>query len=305
MEKRSVLIVDDEPEHIQQLERNLEAAGYDIHIANDGYAALTKARVMAPDLIIMDLMIRGLRGVEVKNRLNLEPSTVHIPVIFMTDKISTDAKVMGFNVKAEDVVAKPLNFTELLPRLDSLATRYRDRDQLLVTDPLTGLNNLHVFRRNLSQLFNVAQRYKRPFSLAVADMDGLKPINDNYGHAAGDQALRSFAKCMKQSFRETDILIRYGGDEFVVLFPESDEKDAQLGIDRFRKNVALMSINVGKKNIKLSTSIGLASYNEKFTRPMDLFELADRLMYQEKTAKKATKSALSSSKPKTKPRRKT
>src|SRR5688572_20890286 len=103
MEKRSILIADDELEFVSELERNLSAAGYDIHVARDGYSALTKARVMAPDLILLDLMIGGLRGVEVKNRLNLEPATGQIPVIFLTDKATSDEKIQGFNLKADDV----------------------------------------------------------------------------------------------------------------------------------------------------------------------------------------------------------
>lgn len=291
MDKRSILIADAEHEFVSELEKNLTAAGYDIHVARDGYSALTKARVMAPDLILLDLMIGGLRGVEVKNRLNLEPATVNIPVIFLTDHASSHDKIQGFNLKAEDVVAKPfLNLPELLARLDSLSTRYRERDQALVTDPLTGLNNLHVFKRTLTQLFNVAHRYKRPFSLAVLDLDKLKPINDTYGHTAGDQAIRAVALCMKRSFRETDILIRYGGDEFVIMFPESGEKEAKEGVERFRANIASLTLpSGGKEPIKLSTSIGLAAYDDSMHRPMDLFEKADRFMYEEKSSKKSFK----------------
>jgi diguanylate cyclase (GGDEF)-like protein len=288
MEKRSILIADAEHTFVSELEKNLTAAGYDIHVARDGYSALTKARVVAPDLILLDLMIGGLRGLEVKNRLNLEPATVNIPVIFLTDHATSDDKIQGFNLKAEDVVAKSfLNLPELLARLDSLSTRYRERDQELVTDPLSGLNNLHVFKRTLTQLFNVAHRYKRPFSLAVLDLDDLKPINDNHGHATGDQAIRAVAQCMKRSFRETDILIRYGGDEFVILFPESGEKEAKEGVDRFRANIAALTIPVGaKESIGLATSVGLAAYDDTMRRPMDLFEKADKRMYDEKSAKK-------------------
>jgi diguanylate cyclase (GGDEF)-like protein len=289
MEKRSILIADAEHTFVSELEKNLTAAGYDIHVARDGYSALTKARVIAPDLILMDLMIGGLRGLEVKNRLNLEPSTVNIPVIFLTDRATTDDKIQGFNLKAEDVVAKPfLNLPELLARLDSLSARYRERDQALVTDPLTSLNNLHVFKRTLTQLFNVAHRYKRPFSLAVLDLDDLKPINDTHGHASGDQAIRAVAQCMKRSFRETDILIRYGGDEFVILFPESGEKEAKEGVDRFRANIRALMVPTGKEPVQLSASIGLAAYDDTMRRPMDLFELADKRMYEEKSAKKSS-----------------
>ena len=287
MEKRSILIADDEHETVSELERHLTAAGFDIQIARDGYSALTKARGMAPDLILLDLMIGGLRGVEVKNRLNSESATLDIPVIFLTDKATSDDKILGFNLKAEDVVAEPLNIPELIARIDSLSLRHRERDHALVTDALTGLANYRVFKRSLLQLFNIARRYERPFSLAVIDLDGFKSINDLYGHSSGDRAIQMLAQCMKRSFRETDILIRYGGDEFVTLFPETDDKEAAEGIERFRANLAQLSVPVDTKtNRSLSVSIGLASFNKDMHRPIELFEMADKRMYAEKAAHK-------------------
>lgn len=287
MAKRSILIADDEHETVSELEQHLSAAGFDIHIARDGYSALTKARGMAPDLILLDLMIGGLKGPEIKNRLNKEPATLDIPVLFLTDKATTKDKILGFNLKADDVVAKPFNLPELIARIDSLSRRYRERDQVLVTDALTGLNNLHVFKRSLEQLFNIALRYQRVFSLAVVDLDNFKPVNDRYGHAAGDRAIQALAHCMKHSFRETDILIRYGGDEFVTLFPETGEKEAKEGVERFRAAVAALSVVIDAKTKQsLSVSIGLATFTKGMRRPMELFEIADKRMYAEKSSKK-------------------
>jgi diguanylate cyclase (GGDEF)-like protein len=289
VEKRLILVADDHHETVSELERHLSAAGFDVHIARDGYSALTKARGIAPDLILLDFMIGGLRGVEVKNRLNLEPSTLEIPVIFLTDKLTTDDKILGFNVKAEDVMVKPLNMPELIARIDSLSLRYRERDQMLVTDALTGLANYRVFKRSLTQLFNIARRYERPFSLAVIDLDDLKPINDLYGHASGDRAIQMLAQCMKRSFRETDILIRYGGDEFVALFPETDDKAAAEGIERFRARVTDLLVPVDTKtNRSISVSIGLAAFNKEMHRPAEIFDLADKRMYEEKLSKKGS-----------------
>ena len=288
MDKRAILIADDEYETVSLLEKHLSTAGYDVQIARDGYTALTKARVMAPDLILMDLMIPGLRGLEVKNRLNRESTTLDIPVIFMTNHANTAEKIEGFNLKADDVVAKPFNLPELTARINSLSLRYRERDHILGTDALTGLNNLHVFNRSLWQLFNVARRYERPFSLAVMDIDDFKLINDRHGHAIGDHAIQALARCMKSSFRETDILIRYGGDEFVTLFPETDEKKAREGIERFRANIAKIFLPVNSKTkIGLSVSIGLATFDKNLQQPVELFELADKRMYAEKNAKKS------------------
>lgn len=283
MDKRSVLIADDEFDTISQLKEQLDEAGYDIHIARDGYTALSKACVVAPDIILIDLTIPGLRGVEVKNRLNRESATFDIPVIFMADHPTVDQRIEGFHLKADDVVSKPLNLPELMARIDALSLKHRERDQVMATDALTGLGNLHVFKRSLTQLFNIGKRYDRPFSLAVFDIDDFKLINDKYGHSVGDHAIRALAQLMKKSFRETDILVRYGGDEFVALFPETGEEKAKEGIQRFRENVAQFTMPLdAKKTLKFSVSLGLATFDREMKHATDLFEMADQRMYSEK-----------------------
>lgn len=283
MEKRSVLIADDEFETISELKDHLDEAGYDIHIARDGYTALSKACVVAPDVILIDLTIPGLRGIEVKNRLNRESTTFDIPVIFMADHPTTDQKIESFNLKADDVVSKPLNLPELMARIDALSIKHRERDQVMATDALTGLGNLHIFKRSLSQLFNIAKRYDRPFSLAVFDIDDFKLINDKYGHSVGDHAIRALAQLMKKSFRETDILVRYGGDEFVALFPETDEVKAKEGIQRFRDNIKAFTMPLdSKKMLQFSVSLGLATFQQDLKHATDIFEIADQRMYAEK-----------------------
>ena len=125
-------------------------------------------------------------------------------------------------------------------------------------------------------------------AVAYLDLDGFKPINDRHGHAAGDRAIKAVAQCMKSSFRETDILIRYGGDEFVALFPETDGKKAAEGIERFRGSIAKLSLAIDTKTrLKLSVSLGLATFDKSMRQPIELFELADKRMYDEKRSKKA------------------
>jgi len=284
--RRSVLIADDEPETVFLLEHHLSSSGYDTHVARDGYQALTKAKVVVPDLILLDLTISGLRGAEVKNRLNQDRATFNIPVIFISDQASTDEKVIGFSVKADDVVAKPLNLTELLARIDALSKRYQEQERLLLTDALTGLGNLHAFKRSFSHAFSVARRYGRDFSIAVIDIDRFKRFNDDFGHALGDRVIESVARCLKKTFRETDVLIRYGGDEFVVLFPETGEAKAREGLQRLEANMKLLKIPVGDgREEHVTLSVGLASYSKELKRPLDLFELADHRMYEIKKSK--------------------
>lgn len=289
MEKRTILIADDEIASIHALEKELKRIGYEVCSVGDGYAALSKAKIINPDLILLDLSLRGLHGLEVKNRLNQDEATANIPVIFLTEKASALERIKGFNLKADDFVAKPFDFVELLARIDSIATRRKQYEQLFMHDALTGLNNLHVFKKNFSAFFNVARRYKRALTIAVMDVDHFKTINDTYGHNIGDLVLKTLADAMKKVFREQDIIIRYGGDEFVILFPETDDKQASIAMDRLKSVVDALKIpanDAASTEISFSISVGIASYHDNLKKESELFELADKAMYSDKKKKK-------------------
>lgn len=289
MEKRTILIADDEIESIHALEKELKRIGYEVCSVQDGYAALSKARILNPDLILLDFSLRGLHGLEIKNRLNQDEATANIPVIFLTEKSTSHERVKGFNLKADDFVSKPFDFVELLARIDSIATRRKQYEQLFMHDALTGLNNLHVFKKNFAAFFNVARRYQRALTIAVMDVDHFKTINDTYGHPIGDSVLKTLADSMKKVFREQDLIIRYGGDEFVILFPETDDKQAAIAMDRLRNVVTGLKIHLhdaAGTEISFSISVGIASYHEGLKKETELFDLADKAMYADKKKKR-------------------
>ena len=196
----------------------------------------------------------------------------------------TDEKVRDFVLKSDGHVAKPFNFKDLLARIEAVSSRRKIYEQIYMTDPITGLNNVHIFKRSFHALFNIARRYGRIFSIAVIDVNDFKKINDTYGHAVGDSILRNFANTMKKVFRDTDVLIRYGGDEFVVLFPETDEAQATEAVKRLKHAVKDLHVLVedGQKTIGFSISAGVASYRKGIKRSAELFELADKNMYSNK-----------------------
>ena len=286
--KRVVLIANNDLDVIYPLEKALADAGYATCVARDGYAALSKAKVLNPDLILLDVKIQGINGFEVKNRLNHEESTMNIPVIFINDRLTTDDKINGFKMKVDDFITKPFNLPELVARIDLLSSKRKCYEELFMRDPLTGLNNLHVFKKSLGSLFNVAKRYNRAFSIAVIDIDDFKLINDTFGHHVGDLSIQALAGAMKNVFRETDILIRYGGDEFVVLFPETGGQSAREAVGRLKQKAAeLLVPATPQTKVTFAISAGVAEYTGKLKKESELFELADRRMYEDKRAKKA------------------
>ncbi len=139
----------------------------------------------------------------------------------------------------------------------------------------------------MPSLLHGPRRYKRPFSLSVLDVDDLKTINDQYGHSAGDRVIRSVADVMRRIFRRSDLLIRYGGDEFVVLFPETEFEKAEVALEHFREAVSAEGVESSVKGLSLRyrVSMGTAAYQEQFHSPEELFEAADQRMYQQKQPK--------------------
>ncbi len=286
--KGTILIVEDEPAYAMVLEKRLSLEGYRCVTAGDGLEGLRKARATMPDLILLDMMLPSLDGREVKRKLNEEDYTAAIPVIFLTSQSATKDKVEGLGLGAVDYVSKPFDFPELLARLEAAIGRRRNYEKAASTDPFTGLQNQLFFRRQLHFSFEIARRYKRPFALTVLDVDDLKAMNDSYGHAAGDRVIRSVADVMRKVFRQADLLIRYGGDEFVVLFPETDLEKAEAALERFRKAVSAEEVELPEKGFSLryAVSAGTVAYQEHFRSPEEIFEEADQRMYRQKHLKK-------------------
>lgn len=286
MARGTILIIDDEVDIATILERRLSGEGFRVLVINDTVEVIPKVKVFVPDLILLDISLPGMDGIEVKKRLNADRETADIPVIFLTAKADIESKVKGFQLNAEDYVTKPYDFQELLVRIEAAMNRAIIA-KMAITDALTGLQNAHSFRSNLELFFNIARRYGRIFSIAVIDVDEFKAVNDKYGHPGGDEVLRAIAGVLQTVFRRSDVLIRYGGDEFVVLMPESNEAQASAALNRLRDQIGKKRIPVGaNEEITVGLSMGMASYRKDLKSPDDMFEIADKKMYEEKTGKK-------------------
>lgn len=160
----------------------------------------------------------------------------------------------------------------------------RSFKQLSETDDMTGLENLRSFKITLSAEILKASRYKHVFSVLMVDADGLKIVNDTYGHDAGNMLIKTVANSIKSCLRESDRLARYGGDEFVILLPETDRDAALEAGERIRKAVENTAFNMDGNQIKTTVSVGIASYPAHAVNLDELMNKADRALYQSKEA---------------------
>ena len=232
-----VLVIDDSPDVHRLLRARLKSEEIELMSAGDGPEGLRLARERLPALILLDLDMPVMDGFEVLRTLKGDPALMSVPVIVVSGLQSTQDKVTAFELGAVDYVMKPFEFTELRVRLRSalkmhmLMQMLEQRAQL---DGLTGLWNRAFFDQRVAEEVSRNHRSGRPLSIAMVDVDLFKSVNDTFGHSAGDSVLQGLAKLLRRECRTSDTPCRFGGEEFVLLMPDTGPEDAAALCDRIR-----------------------------------------------------------------------
>jgi len=310
--KGNILIVDDTPDNLRLLTKILESKGYSVRKSLNGRMALQGVHRDPPDLILLDINMPEMNGYEVCQKLKASETTAQIPIIFISALERLEDKVRAFELGGVDYVTKPFQEQEVLMRVKNQLIIQQQRQalieqnqrleqeiqerlraeaevrQLSLTDELTGLYNRRGFFLLAEQQLKIALRTKISYCILFADLDGLKNINDNFGHEMGDQIIIDAGKILKQTFRDSDIVARLGGDEFVLFLPiyygNADDCYLRLQerVDSFNQET--------KRPYLLSISLGvqLGNLNDDFSLEQ-LVALADKLMYEHKRSKHCLK----------------
>jgi diguanylate cyclase (GGDEF)-like protein len=298
-----ILIVDDVTHNIRLLDKILDGVGYNTVFANSGKQALeiigNKASQI--DLILLDLMMPEMDGIEVCNILKSNPMYQDIPIIFITADNSAESFATAFKMGAIDYIKKPFDKAELLLRVenqlklnkayaglrrsnDELLEAYALLQQLVTVDPLTGLENCRSIMIFTELQIKLAQRYKTFFSILLIDLDYFKKINDTYGHLIGDEILKNIAKILKYVLRNVDHIGRFGGEEFIVILPNTNLKNAVLVAEKVREAIANFKHNIEEQIIQATVSIGIASYNSLDDDANQIIKRADQALYTAKSS---------------------
>jgi len=282
MSSYNLLIVDDE-ESVRDLILSLFSKyGHHCETAKDGMEAIEKIKKHSFDSAIIDIVMPHLDGITLTRELiNLHPD---LPIMVMTGHADEHSADSAIAAGAREFIKKPFSIDEFILRFDKMM-RDREGEKVLLTlsltDELTDLYNRRRFFVLAEQYLKLAIRSKKRLLLFYLDMDDLKSINDRFGHNDGDQALIALGSILKKTFRESDIIARIGGDEFVVLLESTDENDEIL-ITRLHENIKNYNAEVSQ-NYKLSVSVGVADFNPEHPVSIDeLLSKADALMYAQK-----------------------
>jgi len=280
-----ILVVEDDEDARAVLEELLRDR-YDVEAVGDGESAVKRAKELLPDLVLLDLFLPGLDGFGALTGLRRDAKTAEVPVIFLSAQGDAETKSQGLSLGAADYLAKPFSAQELMARVDRTLRLTAQKEHfraLAQTDGLTGLPNFRSFHARLEEEVARADRYSHPLACAMVDLDGLKQINDRLGHAAGNRAILGLADAVREELRDTDFAARYGGDEFVVLLPQTGAQAAGLFAERLRRRLLAVSEQAG---LPVRASIGVAALtaDEVAARDAaeDLLRRADEQLYKAK-----------------------
>ena len=236
-----ILLVEDSKSQAETAKDFLEKNGYEVMLAESGKAAIKAVKTSAVDIILLDLELPDMSGNEVCRWLKLNEDTKGIPIIMLTVKNDVKDKVAGLEAGADDYLPKPYNKVELNARIfaclrtkalqDELKQKNHQLEALLkrleimaITDSLTGLYNRRHLETILKEEFKRTFRYKTPLTCMMIDIDHFKTVNDAFGHHAGDAVLKETAKIITENAREIDTVARWGGEEFIIIFPQTKKK---------------------------------------------------------------------------------
>lgn len=262
--RATILIVDDEVTNIEIMNAVLEDS-YEICFATSGEQAIEVARQVLPDLILLDVMMPGIDGYDVCERIKSERLLADVPVIFTTGLTNQDAEVRGLSLGAIDYITKPIQPVVLRARVANHIELKRLRDQLAqmaVTDALTGLSNRRYLEEAIKNEVATVTQTKDWLSVILLDIDFFKSFNDTYGHPEGDRCLIMVASALTRAIRLSDNTVaRYGGEEFTCVLPGMDFDTALKTAHDIKNQVQALNIPHSGSAISpfLTVSLGVAS----------------------------------------------
>ena len=281
--KFNVLVVDDDPDKLGLLEVALSMAGYEVRTARDGEEALEAVDSFQPDLVVSDIMMPRMNGYELARRIRDNPQTKFIPIILQTAAgYRAEDKRHGSAVGALGYFTDPTDIDLLLARASTLLdfkAYLNSCEEDAFTDHLTGLANRRRFERQLEREVSRTLRYGHPFCLLMLDIDHFKQVNDNYGHEAGNEALRTLGKTLQEGTRGIDLAARIGGEEFAIILTETDLAGALELAERLRLAVKAVEVpQVGP----IAASFGVAECPFSAQTTNELLAAADAALYEAK-----------------------
>jgi diguanylate cyclase (GGDEF)-like protein len=276
-----VLIVDDDMEQVSYHAMILQQAGMITSVVSDPENMFSILIECKPELILMDMYMPGCSGVELATIVRQQEAFVDIPIVFLSIETDAEKQMQAVSQGGDGFLAKPIKPEHLVTTVANRVERTRSMRFYMERDSLTGLLNHTHLIQSLSQEIQRAERVNRPVCFAMIDIDHFKQVNDTYGHLTGDRVLKSLSRYLQDRLRKTDIVGRYGGEEFGIVLFNVDLENAVRVMDKIRAEFARITHEAGEEQFSVSFSCGIASY-PAFDGPGPITEAADRALYAAK-----------------------
>ena len=254
-----ILIVDDDESLAYHNALLLQRAGMDTRVLTDPYGILNAMGDYQPELVLMDLYLPGCTGIELAAVIRQEVAYVGTPIIFLSVETDLAKHLEAMRAGGDDFLLKPIEATHLLATVEARARRARAITSTMIRDSMTGLLNHTAIEEQLVRELSLRARNDGVLSYAMIDLDHFKQVNDRHGHAIGDRVLRGLSRLLRQRLRQTDLIGRYGGEEFVVVLPNTDAPTAAKIVDELRQAFSAIRFSASGKEFSATFSAGIAS----------------------------------------------
>lgn len=291
--KGQILVVDDRPSSYERIVKFLSTE-HSVAVATDPQEALFRAADGEFDAAVISMTLSSLDPLRLCSQLRSLERTRTLPIIMIADHDQEGGVIRALELGVNDYLHRPIDRNELVARVRTQLRRKRYNDQLresvhatiemAVTDGLTGLHNRRYLDTHLSGAFEKAVGRDKPLSLVICDIDHFKAVNDDFGHAVGDEVIQEFANRVRKNIRNLDMAARFGGEEFVIVMPDTDIALARVVAERIREEVAIHPFVVaeGSKQLAITVSLGVASRESGGDSPEKLLKRADVALYHAK-----------------------
>lgn len=280
-EPYKVLVIDDSPVTGHWVKTTLQPIGIDVHLLPDVSRILQTMHDINPDLVLLDIRMPQCTGLEVAQIIRQHEAFVSTPLVYLSSETNRQIQYQAIRMGGDEFLVKPVHEDELIAVVSSKIERSRALRRFMVQDSLTGLLNHTRIKQHLAQAIMLAKRDNTPVSFAMLDIDHFKKVNDQYGHPVGDRVIKSLAKMLRQRVRKSDVVGRYGGEEFAVVLHGANLDDAYRIMNRIRDDFSQV-YHTYEDGIFASTfSCGIAG-SPGFDDPNVIAAKADLALYESK-----------------------
>lgn len=297
--KAKILVVDDKPSSYERIVKFL-AVENSVALVSDPKDALLRAADEDFDAAVISMSLTDMDALRLCSQLKSLEKTRMLPLVVVSELEQEEKVIRALDMGVNDYIRRPIDRNEMLARVRTQVQRKRYNVQLrdsvqqtiemAVTDSLTGLNNRRYLDTHLSEMMTKAKSRDKPLSIVMCDIDHFKKVNDTYGHDVGDEVIREFARRIKKNIRNIDLACRYGGEEFVIVMPDTDMALARVVAERIRSEVFMhpFIVEEGANQLPVTVSLGVSCLQTSADTGDILIKRADNALYEAKRAGRNT-----------------